>query len=119
MAAVLACCRNGRESSDWAKQKSNQAQTAKRNVAKGGAAVLSKMYSPRAGYDLLSHTAGLVSSFLEPKNLAITGGVIAANTNPFTGVPVDAALVAHGGYGMVKNAPAALQGNPDAAEKRF
>src|SRR5260370_751600 len=66
-----------------------------------------------AGYNLLASTAGLVNSFLDPKNLAITGGVVAANTNPFTGIPVDAALVAHGGYGMAKNAPAAFEGNTE------
>ena len=105
--------------SDWAQQKSDQAQMADlSNVARGGQP--SQGYvSPRAGYDLLTHTAGLVSSFLEPKNLAIAAGVTAANTNPFTGIPVDAALVAHGGYGMYKNAPGALQGNPNAVQNFF
>ena len=79
----------------------------------------SEVFSPRGGYDLLAHTSGLVSSLLEPKNAAITAGVAAANTNPFTGIPVDAALVAHGGYGMAKNAPAALKGNPDAVQNFF
>ena len=102
--------------SQWAQGKANQAQTAtQRNVAQGGQPS-NEYVSSRAGYDLLSHTAGLVSGFLEPKNVAITGGVIAANTNPFTGIPVDAALVAHGGYGVYKNAPAALQGDPDAVQ---
>jgi hypothetical protein len=49
--------------------------------------------------------------------MAITGGVIAANTNPWTGIPVDLALVGHGGYGMATNAPAAFKGDPNAAEK--
>src|ERR1700676_4119214 len=108
--------------SDWAQQKANQKGTEDQaRVAQGGKAnsFAAEAFSPRAGYDLLAHTAGLASSFIEPKNLALTGGVIAANTNPFTGIPVDAALVAHGGYGMYKNAPAALQGNPDAAERFF
>src|SRR5260370_25618005 len=71
---------------------------------------------PGVAYNLLARRAGLVNSFLDPKNLAITGGVVAANTNPFTGIPVDAALVAHGGYGMAKNAPAAFGGNPEAMQ---
>jgi hypothetical protein len=109
--------------SQWAQQKATQKQTEdQQNAAQGGDADTTfarQAFSPRAGYDLLAHTSGLVSSFLEPKNVAITGGVIAANTNPFTGIPVDAALVAHGGYGVAKNAPQALQGNPDAAERAF
>jgi hypothetical protein len=74
-------------------------------------------YSKRAGYDLLSRASGLVHSFLDPTSLAITGGVIAANTNPFTGIPVDAALVAHGGYGVAANAKQAFGGDPEAAER--
>ncbi|MFI5056895.1 MAG: hypothetical protein ACHQLQ_01810 [Candidatus Acidiferrales bacterium] len=109
------------ELSDWAKGKADQAQTA--NLAKVASGqpvnpMESGALSPRAGYDLLSHTAGLVSSFLEPKNVAITAGVIAANAiGPVTGIPVDMALAAHGGYGVAKNAPAALEGDPDAAER--
>jgi hypothetical protein len=107
--------------SDWAKQKATEKQTEdQQNAAQGGDAnttFAKQAVSARAGYDLLGHTAGLVSSFLEPKNVAITAGVIAANTNPITGIPVDAALVAHGGYGVYKNAPAAIKGDPDAAER--
>jgi hypothetical protein len=89
--------------SDWAKQKADEKDAANLStVAKGGQGNAIEAYSPRAGYDLLARTSGLVSSFLAPKNVAITGGVIAANTNPFTGIPVDAALVAHGGYGVYK-----------------
>jgi hypothetical protein len=108
--------------SDWAKQKSAAAQTAdEANVAQGGKpkSMASEVFSSRGGYDLLAHTSGLVSSLLEPKSAAITAGVAAANTNPFTGIPVDAALVAHGGYGMAKNAPAALKGDPDAVQNFF
>ena len=104
--------------SEWAKGKAEQAQTQNlRNVARGGQGNPVEAFSPRSAYDLLSKTSGFVSSFLDPKSLAITGGVIAANTNPFTGIPVDAALVAHGGYGVAKNARQALAGNPDAAER--
>lgn len=103
--------------SDWAKGKAEQKQTENlRNVAQGGEGNPIEAYSPRAGYDLLHHTAGLVSSFLEPKNVALAVGTVAANTNPITGIPVDAALVAHGGFGFAKNAKAALAGNPDAVE---
>lgn len=103
--------------SSWAQQKADQKSMEDlQNVARGGQP--SQGYvSSRAGYDLLAHTAGLVSSFLQPKNMAITAGVIAANTNPITGIPVDVALAAHGGYGVAKNAPAALQGDPAAAER--
>ena len=57
--------------------------------------------------------------FLKPQENVShhAGGVIAANTNPFTGIPVDAALVAHGGYGVYKNAAAAFEGDPEAAER--
>lgn len=103
--------------SDWAKGKAEQKETENlRNVAQGGEGNPIEAYSPRAGYDLLHHTAGLVSSFLEPKNVALAAGTVAANTNPITGIPVDAALVAHGGLGVAKNAKAALAGNPDAVE---
>jgi hypothetical protein len=105
--------------SDWAKGKADAAQTAQQaTIAKTGQNPEPiEAYSKRAGYDLLAHTTALANSFLQPENLAITGGVIAANTNPFTGIPVDAALVAHGGYGVVKNAPAASKGDPEAAER--
>lgn len=104
--------------SDWANQKADAAHTQDLNQAaqgKGSPVFL----NPSMGYDLLARTSGLVRSFLNPVNLAITGGVIAANTNPFTGIPADALIVAHGGYGMVKNASAALQGDPNAAERFF
>lgn len=105
--------------SDWSKGKADEAQTAQQTtIAKTGQnPTAMQAYSPKAGYDLLSKTTGLASSFLDPVNLAITGGVIAANTNPWTGIPVDAALVAHGGYGVYKNAPAAVKGDPEAAER--
>lgn len=103
---------------DWAKGKAEQKETENlHNVAQGEGGNPIEAYSPRAGYDLLHHTAGLVSGFLEPKNVAIAAATAAANTNPITGIPVDAALVAHGGYGVVKNAPDALKGNPDAVER--
>ena len=38
-----------------------------------------------------------------PKGAAITAGIALANTNPVTGIPVDAALAAHGGYGMYQH----------------
>src|ERR1700719_1478346 len=64
--------------SAWAKQKADAAQTQNlTNIAQGGAANPIEAYSPRAGYDLLSRASGLASSFLDPENLAITGGVIA------------------------------------------
>lgn len=104
--------------SDWAKNKAEAKEAENlHNVAEDKQGNAMEVYSPRAGYDLLHHVAGLVSSTLDPKSLAITGGVIAANTNPFTGIPVDAALVAHGSYGVAKNAKEALKGNPDAVEQ--
>lgn len=104
--------------SDWAKGKAEAKEAENlHSVAEGKQGNAIEAYSPRAGYDLLHHVAGLVSSTLDPKSLAITGGVIAANTNPFTGIPVDAALVAHGGYGIATNAKEALKGNPDAMER--
>src|SRR5260370_42697219 len=74
---------------------------------------------PGAGYNLLASTAGLVNSFLDPKNLAITGGVVAANTNPFTGIPVDAALVAHGGEGIGEKTPRGIGREPGAEQEIF
>ncbi len=107
------------QTSDWAKGKADAAQTAQLGASAktGQNPEPIEAYSTRAGYDLLARTTGLVSSFMDPKSLAITGGVIAANTNPFTGIPVDAALVVHGGYGVAKNAPRAFGGDPEAAER--
>ena len=112
--------RSTQELSNWAQQKADQKRTEELGSIAQGApskSLAQETFSPQSGYDLLARTSGLVSSFLGPKNLAITGGVIAANTNPFTGIPVDAALVAHGGYGVYKNSPAALKGDPNAAER--
>jgi hypothetical protein len=119
MRALITLQKLTQDVSDWSKGKADEAQTAQQTaIAKTGQnPTPMQAYSPKAGYDLLSKTTGLASSFLDPVNLAITGGVIAANTNPWTGIPVDAALVAHGGYGVYKNAPSAIQGNPDAAER--
>lgn len=103
--------------SDWAQQKAQDEQTKNlTRVAKGGAQNADETSTPRAGYDLLAHGAKMASNFFDPKSLATTAGVMAANTNPVTGIPVDAALVLHGGYGVAKNAPEALKGNPDAVE---
>lgn len=57
-----------------------------------------------------------VTSTLEPENAGKAAAVIAANSNPITAIPVDAALVAHGGYTAATNAPAALKGNPQAID---
>ncbi|HXL23839.1 MAG TPA: hypothetical protein VOA78_15355 [Candidatus Dormibacteraeota bacterium] len=107
--------------SEWASQKAQQAQTEQQTaIAKTGQnPEPMAAYSKSAGYDMLARTSGLISSFLDPKSVAITGGVIAANTNPFTGIPVDAALVAHGGYGVYKNAPGAFRGEPEATQNMF
>ena len=69
-----------------------------------------------ANYDLLARGARFVSGAFHPKNLATTALVAAANTNPVTGIPVDAALAAHGAYGVASNAREALKGNPQAAQ---
>ena len=104
--------------SQWAQKRAEEEQTKNlTNVAQGGTANAREALSPRAGYDLLSRGARVISGAFEPKSIATTGAIALANTNPFTGVPVDAALALHGGYGVAKNAPAALQGDPDAAER--
>jgi hypothetical protein len=64
----------------------------------------------------LADLAEMGASSTSPTNMAIAGGVALANTNPVTGIPVDAAIVAHGGLGVAKNAPAAIAGNPEAAQ---
>src|SRR5579859_1631722 len=51
-----------------------------------------------------------------PQGLGTAAGVALANTNPITGIPVDAALIGHGLYTAGTNASDALQGNPDALE---
>lgn len=102
---------------DWAQQHADtKAQENLHSVAQGGEGNAREAVSPRAGYDLLSHGARMISNAFDPKSVAATGAVALANTNPFTGIPVDAALVAHGGYGVAKNAKAAVGGNPDAVE---
>jgi len=103
---------------DWAQRKANEKEVAHLSeVAKGqNPQSYSSPEMAGANYDLLARGAKFISSALEPKNVAATAGIALANTNPLTGIPVDAALVAHGGYTALKNAPAALQGNPGAAE---
>lgn len=43
--------------------------------------------------------------------------IAAAQTNPFTAIPVDAALIGHGLYRFGKNISGAIGGNPNAAEE--
>ena len=57
-----------------------------------------------------------VTSAAEPENAAKAAGIIAANTNPVTAVPVDAALMYGGARAAAQNAPAAVQGNPEAID---
>ena len=64
----------------------------------------------------LGSVGKMTAATTTPAGMATTAGVIAANTNPITAVPVDLALLAHGTSGVVQNAPAAFEGNPDAAE---
>jgi len=103
---------------DWAQRKSQEKQTENLStVAKGrNPQSYSSAEMASDNYDLLARGARFISNALEPKNVALGAGIALANTNPVTGVPVDAALVAHGGYGVLKNAPEALKGNPEAAE---
>lgn len=57
-----------------------------------------------------------------PAGAATAAGVALANTNPWTGIPVDAALAAHGGYGVyehrkaLKDALTTGQANPNELE---
>lgn len=103
---------------DWAEGKASKADIENlKKVAGGERGNEMEAYSPRAGYDLLARVTKLLSGATEPKSVLTTAGVALANTNPVTGIPVDAALVAHGGMGVAKNAKAALGGDPEAAER--
>lgn len=59
----------------------------------------------------LSGLSGLAEGVFSPAGAAI----IAAQTDPFTAAPVDAALVGHGLYRFGSNVSKAFQGYPDAA----
>jgi hypothetical protein len=104
--------------SDWAQRKAGEKEVER--LGKVSQGQNPKDYSSEgmsaANYDLLARAAKFVSGSFSPKALAASGAIAAANTNPITGIPVDVGLIAHGGYTAVKNAPAALQGNPEAAE---
>jgi hypothetical protein len=103
---------------DWAEGKASQKDVENlSSIARTGKGNPMEAYSPRAGYDILARATRMLSGTTDPKNVLATTGVALANTNLITGIPVDAALVAHGGYGVVKNAPAAFSGDPEAAER--
>jgi hypothetical protein len=103
------------EVSDWAAKKA-AANRAENEVAIAAGKEPPHSEAANSFLGMLSSYGKMEKGATEPKNLALAGGVIAANTNPFTAVPVDLALAAHGGYGVYKNAHAALEGNPEAAE---
>lgn len=104
---------------DWAEKHRNAAEIAQESeIAKTGkTSTPIAAYTPGAGYDLLSRAARLLSGSTDPKSVLTMAGIGLANTNPFTGIPVDAALVAHGAYGVAKEAPAAFGGDPEAAQR--
>lgn len=61
----------------------------------------------------VSGLSGLAEGAFSPTGAAIA----AAQTNPFTAVPVDAALIGHGLYRFGSNVGDAVSGNPNAAEE--
>jgi hypothetical protein len=96
---------------DWAKGKAEQKQTEDlANVAKGGTSTGSG-----AGYDLLGRVANVGSGATSPSNVAIGAGAIVAPEI------VGPALLAHGGYGVAKNAAdiADKGANPENTEGLF
>jgi predicted kinase len=96
---------------DWAKGKAEQKQTEDLgNVAKGGTSTGSG-----AGYDLLGRVANTGAGLVSPKSIAIGAGAIAAPEI------VGPALLAHGGYGVAKNAADISEKglNPENAEGLF
>ncbi len=66
-------------------------------------------FTPATGYDAASRVAGTVSGMASPSGQAAMLGLAVA---PQIAGP---ALIAHGGFTALKNAPRAIQGDPEAA----
>jgi hypothetical protein len=101
---------------DIAQQKAEEKHTQELgSIAKGGQAPAMAAYTPSAGYDLLGRVAHMASGATNPTNLEIAGAAVAAPEI------VGPALLAHGGYGVAKNAAdIAEKGlNPENAEGLF
>jgi hypothetical protein len=92
---------------DWANQKAEQnRQENLAAVAKG---------QPQPHSEVTNTALGMLGSAGKMGTVTPTQGAIAGAAVLAPEV-VGPALVAHGGYTAIKNAPAAIQGNPDAAE---
>jgi hypothetical protein len=97
------------------------ADTAEKNRAENQAAIAAGQQPPHSEFvntflGMLGSGGKIGGAATSPTNLGIAGGTALANTNPITGIPVDAAIIAHGGYGVVKNAPGAVAGQPEAVQ---
>lgn len=103
------------EIADWAAKRTEQNR--KENLqaaARGEKAPHSEAVNTFLGS--IADFAKMGKESTEPKNLALAAGTALANTNPITGAIADTALIGHGGYTAAKNAPAALEGDPDAVQ---
>lgn len=99
----------GQHLSDWAKKKAEtNRQENLAAAAKGQPQPHSEITN--TGLDTLGTYGKYESGAAKPQSLAIAGaGMVAPEV-------VGPALVLHGGYTAVKNAPEALKGNPEAVE---
>jgi hypothetical protein len=82
------------------------------NVAKTGQDLPGSL-TKQTALRTIGDISGVAEGAFSPTSIAIA----AANTNPWTGIPVDAAFVGHGLFNAGVNAPSAVQGNPDAVQK--
>jgi hypothetical protein len=98
--------------SDWAQKRSDAAQQSDLSqIAKTGTNPNPvTAYTPAAGYDLLARATKVGSGLTSPQGV---GTAAATALAPEIAGP---ALVAHGLWNAAKNAPKAIEGNPDAVE---
>lgn len=95
---------------DWANNKAEQNRQENLSAAANGQPQPHSEVTNSA-LGMLGSTGKMASQATTPQGLATTGAAMVAPEI------VGPALIAHGGYTAAKNAPAALQGNPDAVEK--
>ena len=94
---------------NWANEKADQnRQENLAAAAKGQPTPHSEITNTALG--MLGSTGKMASQVTTPQGLAVAGAAAVAPEI------VGPAMIAHGGYTAAKNAPAAIQGNPDAVE---
>ena len=100
------------KAAEWASKKRTEAEQQNlAGVAAGKPPEQIGPYSKAGTYDLANRALRTVSGLTSPSTVAITGaGIVAPEI-------VGPALIAHGGYNAIKEAPAAFRGDPEATER--